>query len=333
MKKNKLTISTNETLFTYNLMKGGIFSQAVFAVLLCLFSASFISCASTPSGSGRGALVQAEIDKDEGTDSEGNNISGAAGGADGVSADKNAGQSSEEKKEPFKLSEYHYSLLNISPEEYDKRTEGMSDEQKKFYAIKRTRYYDVIGVDLDYKVVVNDKEKEIIIQYEESDSDEDWHNNYLFWPWPLKLDKKVVWTSYGYAKIYKSAKNQPMDEFYSAVQAHPDYKVRIWGWSLGSAMAKITARHFIIRTKGKQDIDELTTFGDVKCWYNPFYSSKKHCVVIHEYVTPNDLISWCIPICRRDVKCKVGEKFSFKKSKYSEDYHTSYEKYDYSKWE
>lgn len=264
-------------------------------LLLSLFSGFFISCASSPVAKKEGASL--------------------------------------EEPEEFTLSEYQYSLLNIPQEEFDAKTVGMSAEQKKFYAIKRTRYYDVIGEDLDYKVIVNDQQKEIIIQYEESDSDEDWHNNYLFWPWPLKLDNHVIWTSYGYAKIYKSGKNEPIDQFYQAFMEHPDYKVKIWGWSLGSAMAKITARHFIIRTKGKQEIDELTTFGDVKCWYNPFYSSKKHCKKIREYVTPNDLISWCIPICRRDVKCKVGEKYNPKKAKASEEYHTSYEKYDYSKWE
>ncbi|MCR4953382.1 MAG: lipase family protein [Treponema sp.] len=235
--------------------------------------------------------------------------------------------------EDFTISDFQYSILNISPEEYDTNTANMSDEQKKFYTIKRTRDYKVIGEDLDYIVILNDEKKEIIIQYEESDSDEDWHNNYLFWPCPLKLDRRIVWTSYGYAKIYKSAQNAPIDEFCQLIQEHPDYKVVIWGWSLGSAMAKITARHFIIRTKGEVMIDELTTFGDVKCWYNPFYSSKKYCKKIREYVTPNDLITWCIPICRRDVSCRVGENFSFKKSKNSQDYHTHYEDYDYSKWE
>ena len=218
-------------------------------------------------------------------------------------------------------------------EEIRIKTVNMSEEQKKFYRIKRTFDYDVIGYDLDYKIMVNDEKKEIIIQYEESDSDEDWKNNYLFFPWPLKLDKKIIWTTYGFAKIYKSSKNIPLDEFYKQIQEHPDYKVIIWGWSLGSALAKITARHLIIRTSGEVMIDEFTTFGDVKCWYNPFYSIKKHCKKIREYVTPNDIITWCVPICRRDYKCKVGEKFKFKIETDREHYHTHYEDYDYSKWE
>ena len=208
-----------------------------------------------------------------------------------------------------------------------------SREQALFYTIKYTRDYSKIGYDLDYKITVDDEAKEIIILYEESESDEDWKNNCYVWPWPLKLDNKIVWTTYGYAKVYKSAQDIPFNEFYKQIEAHPDYKVVIWGWSIGSAMAKITARHFEIRTKGQKKIDELTTWGDVKCWYNYFYSVKKRCVKIREYVTPNDLITWCIPICRRDVKNKVGDKYSIKKSFKSEYYHINYQDYDYSKYE
>lgn len=218
--------------------------------------------------------------------------------------------------------------------EFEKITENMSLTQKRFYAYKHYGdTYEEIGRDLDYKIIVDDESKEVIIQFKESDSDEDWDNNYLFFPWPLKLDNKIIWTSFGYARIYKSAQNVPFDRFYREVENHPDYKVVIWGWSIGSALAKIFARHFIIHTGGKRKIDELTTYGDVKCWYNLFYSLKKDCVKIREYVTANDLVTWCIPICRRDVKCKVGPKYKFKESFNSEYYHLHYEEYDYSAWE
>lgn len=213
-----------------------------------------------------------------------------------------------------------------------KDAENMSPEQSKFYLLKKTRDYEVVGKDLDYKIMINDDAKEVIIQFEESDSEEDWKNNYLFLPWPLKLDKKIVWTTHGYARVYKSAKNIPFDEFYKQTEEHPDYKVVIRGWSIGSAMAKITARHFVIRSGGKRKIDELTTWGDVKCWYNYFYSVKKHCVKIREYVTPNDIITWCIPVCRRDVKCVVGDKFRFL-HKDRKHYHCYYEEFDYSEYE
>lgn len=221
-----------------------------------------------------------------------------------------------------------------SPDEnsMEVRTAGMTEEQKKFYCIKYTYDYEVIGRDLDYKIMVNDETKQVIIQFEETDCKEDWVNNYLFIPWPLKLDNKIVWTTLGYARVYKSAKDVPFNEFYKQIQEHPDYQIVIWGWSFGSAMAKIVARHFSIRTGGEVLIDELTTFGDVKCWYNPFYSVKKNCKKIREYIQSNDMITWCIPLCRRDVNCRVGDRFSLRKLKNSETYHISYENCDYSEW-
>ena len=218
-------------------------------------------------------------------------------------------------------------------EEIKEYTMNMTEEQRKFYYIKRTSDYEVIGEDLDYKIMVNHDSKEVIIQFEESDSDEDWKNNWLFFPWPVKLDNKVVWTTYGYAKIYKSANNIPIDQFMEQIEKYPDYKIVIWGWSLGSAIAKIIARHMVIRTGGEIQIDELTTYGDVKCWYNPFFSLKKNVVRIREYVTWNDAITGCVPICRRDYTCRVGEKWGPKKSRDVEYYHTHYDEYDYSKWE
>jgi hypothetical protein len=206
-------------------------------------------------------------------------------------------------------------------------------EQELFYTIKYTRDYTKIGYDLDYKITVDDDAKEIIILFEESESDEDWKNNCLVWPWPLKLDDQTIWTTYGYAKIYKSAQDIPFNEFYKQIEEHPDYKIIIRGWSLGSAMAKLIARHLCIRTGGTVLIDEFTTFGDVKCWLNPFYSLKDQCKKIREYVNSNDLVTWCIPLYRRDVKNKVGENFSIKRACKSEYHHTHYEECDFSKWE
>lgn len=222
----------------------------------------------------------------------------------------------------------------LTPEEEEARkVAAMTRDQKLFYSIKYTYDYSEIGCDLDYKITKDDEAKEIIILFEETDSEEDWRNNFLICPWPLKLDDKVIWTTYGYAKIYKSAEDIPFNEFYRLIEENPDYKIIIRGWSLGSAIAKIIARHLIIRTNGQVMIDEFTTYGDIKCWLNPFYSIEKHCVRIREYVNSNDMTTKCIPFYRRDVKCRVGDKFNLKKALDSEYYHTHYEDCDYSKWE
>ena len=209
----------------------------------------------------------------------------------------------------------------------------MTKEQTKFYQIKTTSDYNVVGDDVDYKIIVDDENKQVILQYEETDSNQDMTNNLLFIPWPLKLDNKIIWTTLGYARAYKSAENQPLAEFIIQVLAHPDYKACIWGWSLGSAMAKITARHFNIRVD--KELDELTTFGDVKCFVNPF--KKPNCKVINEYWTANDFIAHhCVPFYHSDKgsRRKVGPTVNIIKELFkTEFYHTHYEEYDYSKWE
>ena len=219
--------------------------------------------------------------------------------------------------------------INEIPYDPEQRTE----EQQKFYDIKNTRDYNEIGASLDYKITVDDDAKEIIILYEESIDDEDYKNQMYTFPWPLKLDDKTIWTTYGYAKIYKSSENIPIDEFCDLWQEHPDYKLIMRGWSLGSVMAKITARHFLLRAPEGTKIDELTTFGDIKCWFNPFYTLKNDCVKIREYTNINDVITWCFLFYRRDIKHKVGGKLKFKKLFDCEYIHTHYEECDYSKWE
>jgi len=208
-----------------------------------------------------------------------------------------------------------------------------SPEQEKFYNIKNTRDYTEIGLKLDYKITVDDEAKEIILLYEESIDEEDYKTQMYSFPWPLKLDDKTIWTTYGYAKIYKSSENQPIDEFYRLWLEHPDYKIIFRGWSLGSAMAKITARHFLLRAPEGTLIDELTTFGDIKCWLNPFFSLKENCVKIREYININDFITWLYPFYWRDLRCRVGGKLKLKKLFDCEYVHTHYDELDYSEWE
>ncbi len=292
-------------------------TKHLFQILLFsnLIIFSFASCGTTR------ALVQASEDTSEENEIKAPTVAKQYTNINIVPA-PDPDESEKEKKEKRKKAE-----------EIKEYTMNMTEEQRKFYYIKRTSDYEVIGKDLDYKIMVNHDSKEVIIQFEESDSDEDWKNNWLFFPWPVKLDNKTVWTTYGYAQIYKSANNIPINQFCEQIEKYPDYKIVIWGWSLGSAMAKIIARHLIIRSGGKIQIDELTTYGDVKCWYNPFFTLKKNVVRIREYVTWNDAITGCVPICRRDYTCRVGEKWGIKKSRDVEFYHTHYDEYDYSKWE
>lgn len=203
----------------------------------------------------------------------------------------------------------------------------MTPEQQKFCDIKHTSDYKTVGEDIDYKVFVDHEKKEVVLQFEESDSREDWKHNFQFLPCPLKLTTGTVWTTRGYASAYKSAGGQPIVEFLKAQRK--GYSNCIRGWSFGSAMAKIAARHLAVIGRS---LDELTTYGDVKCWLNPFYKAK-HVKRLREYTTPNDGVTWCVPFYHREKKCKVGPKFSFKELLHSDKYHANYEDYDYSQWE
>ena len=205
----------------------------------------------------------------------------------------------------------------------------MTNEQEIFRYIKNYKDYDVVGDDIDYKIFADCIQKEIVLQFKESDSRNDWINNLLFIPCPVKLGNKTAWTPLGYARAYKSTQNIPIQKLLKEIINHPDFKVIIRGWSFGSAMAKLSARHYFNITQ--KCVDELTTFGDVKCWLNPFFKNKAE--RLREYVTANDFVTWCVPFYHRDKKCKVGKRFSLKEIFNSEYYHTHYEEYDYSKYE
>ena len=204
----------------------------------------------------------------------------------------------------------------------------MTAEQQKFFDIKNSTDYQEVGNDIDYKVFVDEDRAEVVLQFKESDSRKDWINNLLFIPWPLKLGKHIVWTTLGYARAYKSAGNKPLVDFCGTIAHCPEYWVAIRGWSFGSAMAKIAARH--LEALG-YTYNELTTYGDVKCWLNPFYRSYAN--IVHEYVTPNDFITYCVPFYFRDTTCKVGRRFSLREIFKTDYYHSHYEEYDYSIWE
>lgn len=209
----------------------------------------------------------------------------------------------------------------------------MTKYQQIFYDIKHTSDYTTIGRNVDFKVFVDHESKEVILQWEESRQKTDWLLNLLFIPCPLLLEKHVVWTTLGYAIAYSSCDNIPMNIFCAMSSFRNDYKTRIQGWSFGSAMAKIAARHFYIRKKIPVDME--LTYGDVKVWLNPFvhWLSKRWAKVRLNFAYANDLVTWCVPLFRRDNKCKVGGKLNIKKLFSTEYNHTHYEEYDYSEYE
>ena len=80
----------------------------------------------------------------------------------------------------------------------------MTRYQKIFKDIKETSDYKTVGEDIDYKIIIDDVNREVILQFEESDSRQDWKHNLMFIPWILNLDGHKVLTTHGYACAYKS---------------------------------------------------------------------------------------------------------------------------------
>lgn len=211
----------------------------------------------------------------------------------------------------------------------------MTKYQQIFYDIKNTVNYKTVGEDVDYCVLVNCETKEIILQFEGSKQQADWRHNFMFLPWNLKIDKVSFWTTHGYSCAYSSTVNKPLEDFVDEIVRHPDYRRIMRGHSFGSAMVKIAARIYVNTVGKTYPLDEVITYGDVKCFLNPFWSivARFKIGTIHEFITVNDIVTWTVPCFWRTRKAKVGEKFSFKKLLKSEWYHMNYELYDYSKYE
>lgn len=218
----------------------------------------------------------------------------------------------------------------------------MTPEQQRFYDVKHYSDYSTVGGNIDYAVIIDDQNKKVILQYEESENydpkkpffHQDWVQNFLFIPWFIKLNGKIVWTTLGYAIAYNSTKNIPIMKWLDECNARPTYKKVIQGYSFGSAMSKLTAIHHTILT-GEQ-VDELWTWGDVQCLLNPFKKWQDYAIACMCYACPNDGVTHCVPFFSRfwKSKRKVGPNFNlFKMLFHTPDYHADYDLYDYSEYE
>lgn len=218
----------------------------------------------------------------------------------------------------------------------------MTKEQQRFYDLKHYTNYKEVGGNIDYAVIVDDENKKVILQYEESENydpkkkffHQDWVQNFLFIPWPLKLDDTIIWTTLGYSLAYSSTKNICFNEWLIECDKHPGYAKVIQGYSFGSAMSKITSRHYKIRFGSK--VKDLHTWGDVKCFFNPFLKAEDFAEECALYCCPNDGVTKCVPFFHRfkGGKKSVGQKFNLLKMLFhTPEYHADYDKYDYSKYE
>lgn len=207
--------------------------------------------------------------------------------------------------------------------------------EERFLSIRNTGNYSVIGESVEYKIIVDHENREVILRWQQSMESADWRHNFMFLPWLLKLPytDKVVVTTHGYACAYKSTYGIPVAQFMAVAEEYKEYRKVIDGWSFGSAMAKISARHY--REITKKPVDAVYTYGDVKCWFNPFlhFTYKKWAKESKEFCDCNDIVTWCVPFFWRTNTCSVGGRFSFRGILDTEHNHQHYEECNYTKYE
>lgn len=201
-------------------------------------------------------------------------------------------------------------------------------DKELFQYIKKLNDYTTAGLDVQYKIEIEDQARRINLFFEESMGsikDQDWKTNLDF---PRKVYKNQEGRFYvhrGYVKAWRSCNDQVMAELVAAHQTHPDYYVRIIGWSYGGAMSLLAAEDFHYRTRRKAFV---TTFGAPKILYGR--RTRKHflnCAFYYQYTQINDFVTWCIPFpwVHHANQKKCPQKFNLRKLLHTEYTHTHYD--------
>lgn len=197
------------------------------------------------------------------------------------------------------------------------------NDSERFAYIRDKRDYIETGLDFDFDIKVDDENEEISVYFKETDSELDWKMNFDFLPFCFKSLKKNKYIVHrGYALSYLSARTVLLDFFDEARLSKEHYKVFIYGWSYGSAVAGL----FLADLKDLNiPVAGMITYGSVKMWYSSVKKLKKYPALLKEYTNPNDFVTWLSPFCHRMGKVKVGDNFSFLKVFKTEWYHTHYD--------
>lgn len=200
------------------------------------------------------------------------------------------------------------------------------NDSELFSYIKNKKDYKETGLDFDYSIEIDDSDKLINIYFKESDSSLDWRININFLPTWIKFNKKVYIVHRGYAYAFMSAQISLTTDILRVFENHKDYKINIYGWSYGSAVAGLCLAY--LNSYGIK-VNEMVTFGSVKMWYFPI---KKNTFInmalsTREYTTPNDFVTWQAPFCHRINKVECGPAFSLFKIFRTPYYHCNYDKF------
>lgn len=187
--------------------------------------------------------------------------------------------------------------------------------------------YTKSGDDVDYAVVIKEKERSIYLIFQQSASKRDWQNNFNFPVKPYKNQESCLMVARGWGKAYKSCNDEIMQKLICAWDSRRLYDIVITGWSYGGAMAILAAEDFFHRTLRKP---KLITFGAPK----PIFGMRTLRYVLlcvqdcKQYVNRNDVVPLLPPFpgYKQLNKIKVGEKFNFFKLFNPAKYHCKYDK-------
>lgn len=189
----------------------------------------------------------------------------------------------------------------------------------------RYSQFKKVGNDVDYSILI--KDREIYLIFKESNSKEDWIHNFNFPTKPYKNQEGKFFVHKGFAETYKSANDIIMKELIDIVDKYL-YPVTITGYSFGGAMAQLAAEDFCYRTKVHP---KLVTFGSPKILFGE--KSKNHflnsCFSVKQWADTNDIVTMVIPWYKELNVTRLGDKVSIKELCNPQVHHQSYKKEDF----
>lgn len=183
---------------------------------------------------------------------------------------------------------------------------------KEFYNELHSLKYEKAGEDVDFKIVLKDKNK-LFIYFLGSNSDTDWKNNFNF---PAKVYKKqesCIMAHRGFAKAYKSANDIIFEKIKSVVFENnldiTNTTVVFVGHSFGGAMAVLAAEDFYYRYDIRPN---LITYGAPRVIFGKKAKNYvRGCIAdAFQYAHRNDIVTYVPPFFTHISKNKLG-KFNF----------------------
>lgn len=182
------------------------------------------------------------------------------------------------------------------------------------YKYLRSSEYKKDGLDVDWNIIPDTKEKKIRLIFEGTSSKTDMKIDLQFPVIPYKRQVITWYGCKGWIKAYKSCNDKIMDLLEGYMSIFPSYTIEVAGHSLGGVMSIYAAEDINYRFSEKPDV---ITFGCPKCIYgNKTKKYMKSCFSsIKQYRNINDFVTYNPPFIGYkhinktllDIKFKLSE--------------------------